>query len=377
MRRYIALLRGVNISGKNKVPMAELKLGFESLGFPDVRTWLNSGNVVFSGEEAEPAALTGQIEGMIQRRFGLEIPVFVLPQEELADTLRALQDVYREIGAPKEGLEQIRDYGAAALLVLRPEEVSENELVAENGQRGGRPEADDPDGEYRPENCPFVETKTCEQRVFMITIYVYTHDTMADWEIGHVTAELHSGRFFRQDAPEVSLKTVGISKEPVTSMGGLTILPDCVVDDIAVSEETVLLLPGGNTWDDSKHSAVIRKAAALLSTGGTVGAICGATAALARAGLLDNRPHTSNGAGFLEMFCPGYKGQPYFVDAPSVADGNLITAGGTGALLWAKQIIGRLGVFRPDTLEAWYAYFSTGEAQHFFALMQTLPSAAQ
>ena len=41
----------------------------------------------------------------------------------------------------------------------------------------------------------------------MITIYVYTHDTMADWEIGHVTAELHSGRFFRQDAPEVSVRT--------------------------------------------------------------------------------------------------------------------------------------------------------------------------
>lgn len=92
MRRYIALLRGVNISGKNKVPMAELKLGFESLGFSDVRTWLNSGNVVFSGEEMEPAALTGQIEGMIQRRFGLEIPVFVLPQEELADTLRHAPD---------------------------------------------------------------------------------------------------------------------------------------------------------------------------------------------------------------------------------------------------------------------------------------------
>ena len=54
-----------------------------------------------------------------------------------------------------------------------------------------------------------------------------------------------------------------------------------------------------------------------------------------------------------------------------------LVQGGTGALLWAKQIIGRLGVFRPDTLEAWYAYFSTGEAQHFFALMQTLPSAAQ
>ena len=89
----------------------------------------------------------------------------------------------------------------------------------------------------------------------MITIYVYTHDTMADWEIGHVTAELHSGRFFKQDAPKVSLKTVGISKEPVTSMGGLTILPDCVVDDIAVSEETFLLLPGGKKTTQKSNAA--------------------------------------------------------------------------------------------------------------------------
>ena len=134
MRRYIALLRGVNISGKNKVPMAELKLGFESLGLSDVRTWLNSGNVVFSGEEADATALTDRIECMIRREFGLDIPVFVLPQEELADILRhapdwwgtedpeiydnlifilppaSFQDVYREIGAPKEGLEQIQEY---------------------------------------------------------------------------------------------------------------------------------------------------------------------------------------------------------------------------------------------------------------------------
>lgn len=52
----------------------------------------------------------------------------------------------------------------------------------------------------------------------------------------------------------------------------------------------------------------------------------GATAALAGAGLLDNRPHTSNGPGFLEMFSPGYKGQDFYIDKPSVADNNLITA---------------------------------------------------
>lgn len=103
-------------------------------------------------------------------------------------------------------------------------------------------------------------------------------------------------------------------------------------------------------------------------------AICGATAALAGAGLLDNRPHTSNGPGFLEMFSPGYKGQDFYIDKPSVADNNLITAGSAGALLWAKQIIGHLNVFQPDTLESWYAYFTTGKPEHFFALMQTLPS---
>lgn len=49
--RYIALLRGVNISGKNKVPMAELKKIFEELGFGAVKTYLNSGNVIFSSDE--------------------------------------------------------------------------------------------------------------------------------------------------------------------------------------------------------------------------------------------------------------------------------------------------------------------------------------
>ena len=66
-------------------------------------------------------------------------------------------------------------------------------------------------------------------------------------------------------------------------------------------------------------------------------------------GLLDNRRHTSNGQGFLEMFSPTYKGQSFYIDEPSVADNNLITANPTGSLLWAKQIIERLEVFQSDT----------------------------
>ncbi len=207
----------------------------------------------------------------------------------------------------------------------------------------------------------------------MFTIYVYVLDTLADWELGYVTSELHSGRFFKKGAERVSIKTASYSKEPIHTMGGLTALPDCLIDDIAVSETSVLLLPGADTWNDPRHNSIIKKASEFLSSGATVGAICGATAALANYGLLNNRPHTSNGQGFLKMVSPGYEGKSFYVDKPSVTDGNLITASSTGALLWAKQIIEHLDVFQSDTLEYWYEYFSTGKAKSFFALMQTLP----
>lgn len=204
----------------------------------------------------------------------------------------------------------------------------------------------------------------------MNTVYVYVLDTLADWELGHVTSELNSGRFFKKDAKPISLRYVGCSKKAITTMGGLTIVPDHVVDDIVLDEKSTLLLPGANTWNDPKHHAIIEKARKLLAVGATVCAICGATTALANAGLLDNRPHTSNGPGFLELFAPEYRGQSLYIDCPSFADENLITAGSTGALLWAKQIIARMDVFEAGALDAWYRYFNTGDQQAFFQLMQ-------
>lgn len=208
----------------------------------------------------------------------------------------------------------------------------------------------------------------------MFTIYVYVLDTLADWELGHVISELNSGRFFKKDAPLVSLKTVSYSEAPIHTMGGLTIVPDCLIDDMIVSKTSVLLLPGADTWNDPKHAAIIKKAGELLSFGALVCAICGATAALADFGLFDQRPHTSNGPGFLDMICPGYKGQEFYINKPSVSDNNLITASCTGTLLWAKQIIEHLGVFASNTLESWYEYFTTGNSEQCFALMQSLPS---
>ena len=134
MKRYIAFLRGINISGKNKVPMAELKQGFERLDYAEVKTYLNSGNVIFSSNEADTIKTTIRIEEMIKNQFSLDIPVFVISKEELEDILyhapdwwgdeskeiydnlifimppATFKDVYNGIGEPKEGLEKIMEY---------------------------------------------------------------------------------------------------------------------------------------------------------------------------------------------------------------------------------------------------------------------------
>lgn len=143
MKRYVAFLRGVNISGKNKVPMAELKKGFEKLEFKEVKTYLNSGNVIFSSDEDNIKSFTDQIEIMVKNQFGLDIPVFVISKEELEDILcnapdwwgnknkeiydnlifimppATFAEVFNEIGKPKEELEKIKNYKEAIFWSFR------------------------------------------------------------------------------------------------------------------------------------------------------------------------------------------------------------------------------------------------------------------
>lgn len=206
----------------------------------------------------------------------------------------------------------------------------------------------------------------------MIEVYVYVQDTMADWEAGFIMAELKTGRFFRKGAPEVRLTTVGISLDPVTTMGGLNVVPEGTLDDVVDGVDTVLILPGSDRWIGSDNSKVVDVVGRALSSGGTVCAICAATAVLAQNGMLDYRRHTSNGPGFLEMFAPGYTGSEYFVNEPAVSDGNVITAGSHGGLLWAKLILEHMGVFSGETLDHWYRYFSTGDVDSYYAMVDSV-----
>lgn len=206
----------------------------------------------------------------------------------------------------------------------------------------------------------------------MTTVYVYVMNTMADWEIGYCLAELHSKRFFRKNAKEIMVKTVSFSKNPVKSMGGLTIVPDLLIEDVQINKDNVLILPGSDRWGEPENFEILGIAKQFLEANGLVAAICGATVALANVGSLDDRRHTSNGVDFLNMFCPAYKGTDYYIDKAAVRDRNLITAAATGALDMTRLILEYLDVFDEDTLEHWYAYFDTGNANEFFAMMQSL-----
>jgi len=134
MKRYIALLRGINVSGKNKISMAELKIGFVELGYIGVTTYLNSGNVIFSSDADDTLALTSAIKTMIKSKFELDIPIFIILQKELEDILSNAPDwwgddnkeiydnlifmfpslsydeFYDNVGKPKEEYEKVHSY---------------------------------------------------------------------------------------------------------------------------------------------------------------------------------------------------------------------------------------------------------------------------
>lgn len=86
--KYVALLRGINVGGKNKLPMAKLVALFEKLGCEDVRTYIQSGNVVFAASAALAKALPAKLSARILKDLGLKVPVQLRSAKELANALR-------------------------------------------------------------------------------------------------------------------------------------------------------------------------------------------------------------------------------------------------------------------------------------------------
>ncbi|HEX6351339.1 MAG TPA: type 1 glutamine amidotransferase family protein [Candidatus Dormibacteraeota bacterium] len=191
------------------------------------------------------------------------------------------------------------------------------------------------------------------------SVHLYVLDTFADWEPSYAAARLNDPAWQR-DPGRYRVRTVADNWARVRSMGGLSVVPDLVVEDLNPATSALLILPGANSWEAGAGEAVVVKAAEFLAAGVPVAAICGATYGLAAAGLLDERRHTSNSLEFLQG-APGYGGARHYVEARAVADRGLITAPAVGAVEFAAAIFQELEVFEPELIEGWVRLFAARE----------------
>lgn len=200
-------------------------------------------------------------------------------------------------------------------------------------------------------------------------VYMYVFDTMSDWEVGYLTAELNTGRYFKKGLKPLKVTTVGIDKNPIITMGGLKVLPEITIDEFNIESNDVLILPGGDTWISIDHEIILEKTKEALVQGSVVAAICGATLGLAKKGLLDFRNHTSNDLEFLKMIIPSYNGEKYYKMKSVVSDENLITASGIAPLEFTIHVLKVLDVFKEKALSSWINLYKTNDSKYFFELM--------
>lgn len=206
------------------------------------------------------------------------------------------------------------------------------------------------------------------------TVHLYVFDGYADWEPAFAIAGINNPRHQREPG-RWRVRTVGAARTPVRSIGGVAVLPDLALQELQAADSRMLILPGGLGWDDEgAHPRAIRKAADFLDRRVNVAAICGATAGLARAGLLDHRAHTSNALRYLNG--TGYDGAAHYREEPAVRAGGLISAGGMAPLEFAREIFAALRLYDDAVLDAWYQLYKTGKSAYFARMEQAADEAA-
>ncbi len=185
-------------------------------------------------------------------------------------------------------------------------------------------------------------------------IYLFVFPGFADWEPAHALAELRRHGRYR-------VEVVAPTRDSVVSMGGLTILPSRTVAEIDINDVAAFLLPGGDRWEQEPlEPAIVALLQQLEARGVPIAAICAATTAVVKAGILRGRRHTSNGLAYLQAQVPTYSAATEYVDAPAVRDRQLITASGLADVEFAREIFAELRLFGDTDLALWTTYFRTG-----------------
>jgi putative intracellular protease/amidase len=194
------------------------------------------------------------------------------------------------------------------------------------------------------------------------TVHLFVFDGMADWEAAFAIAAIQNPQF-QLNSSCFSVTTAARYHAPITTMGGVRILPHMTIDEVFPDQSSLLILPGGRSWETGGNLEALERAHAFVDDGVPVAAISTATLALARTGLLDDRIHTSNNAAYLAT--SGYRGSRHYRDVPAITDRKMITASGIAPLDFANEISKLLRLHSSSTLETWNALYKYGNASKF------------
>jgi len=205
-----------------------------------------------------------------------------------------------------------------------------------------------------------------------MNVFLYVLNTLSDWEIGYLTSEINSGRYFNNINQKINIIKVSSTTDSIYTMGGIEITPDNSIADITFKSGNILILPGGDTWLDKCNEDIVNMVPGLLKENVLVAAICGATVALAHRGILNNKKHTSNDKAYLKATCPCYTGEGLYINAPAVVDNNLITATGLAPIDFSYEVFKKMNAMKVNTLEAWYHLYKTKESKYYYALADSL-----
>lgn len=188
----------------------------------------------------------------------------------------------------------------------------------------------------------------------MNTVLILLSENFADWETAYICPELNK-------LENYEIKTVSLSKAPVATMGGLKVIPDYNIDNIPEGLDIkLLIIPGGLNWSDKEYIKYCDIIEYCLDNNILTAAICDSVTFLADNGFLDKRRHTGNTVEYLKKNAPGYNGENNYVESQSLIFENLITANGSAAVEFSRDIMMKLNICPQKKIDEWFHIFKHG-----------------
>jgi len=180
-------------------------------------------------------------------------------------------------------------------------------------------------------------------------------DQYADWEAAYLSTcilALGKGNY--------EVRTVSLTKEPISSAGGFIVLPDYDLQSVPEKYEALILI-GGMKWLEDSALAVKPLVQEAIVKHRIVGGICLASAFLGVCGVLNKIKHTSNDLAYMQEWAgDNYTGAANYIKEQAVRDGNIITANGTATLEFTREVLLALAMAPEINIVEWYNFHKLG-----------------